>query len=105
VNNCWTAWFARNEQSLRLARFDRVASQALVREMDAVVRAGDLMDFLTVALVRMAQNGTPLIPCPTEGRPWNDNDSLTDLDRSRDKIFPRILEAQRTRAARETTPS
>jgi choline kinase len=84
-----------------LARFDAQAMHILAEELDAVVRGGGMMDFLTVALVRAADRGVALATCLTEGRPWNDNDSLADLDRSREKIFPRILESQRARSAQE----
>ena len=85
-----------------LARFDEDGTRILAEEMDKVVQRGGLMDFLTVAFEGMAARGVPLLPCPTEGRPWNDNDTLADLDRSREEIFPRIAAAQQARLAAES---
>ncbi len=76
-----------------LARLDSSASTALLQEMDAVTRAGGMMEFLTVALERLAARGIPLQVMPTNGRAWNDNDCLADLDRSRDGVFGRIQAA------------
>jgi pyruvate kinase len=81
-----------------LARFSRGAARKLFAEMDRVVKSGNLMAFLTVALEQLAARGTPLIPCPTERRPWADNDGLADLDHSREKVYPAIL-ARRKGAA------
>lgn len=81
-----------------LARFEASATKALLKEMDAVVRAGGMMDFLTVALERVAAQGVPLAAVPIGDRAWNDNDCLADLDRSRDSIFGRIQAAQHPQA-------
>ena len=74
-----------------LAKFGRRAARRLFTEMENVVKAGNLMAFLTVAFEQLAAHGLPLVPCPTEKRPWADNDGLADLDHSREKIYPAIL--------------
>ncbi len=80
-----------------LARFNRNAAQQLLQAMDSVVRTGDPMAFLTVALEKLALRGIALTEVPTHGRAWNDNDCLADLDRSRESVWPRILEANARR--------
>ena len=88
---------------LGIARFDGATTRRLCEAAEDVIKTGGMMDFLTVALEHLAAEGLELTPCWTEGRPWNDNDTLSDLDRSRESVFPRILEAQRRRdALRET---
>ncbi|MSR74821.1 MAG: hypothetical protein EXS14_05045 [Planctomycetes bacterium] len=79
-----------------LARLDAATATALLQEMDHVTRAGGLMEFLSVALERIAARGIRLQTVPTQGRAWNDNDCIADLDRSRDSIFGRIQAAQNT---------
>lgn len=82
-----------------LARFDATAARILHDEMDRVVKEGGMMEFLTRGFERLAARGVPLVPCPTQGRPWNDNDGLADLDRSRDVVWPRIVAAYAERDA------
>jgi choline kinase len=74
-----------------LARFGRRAARKLFTETDQVVKGGHFMAFLTVALEQLAAHGTALVPCPTEKRPWADNDGLADLDHSRERVYPAIL--------------
>jgi choline kinase len=80
-----------------LARFDAKAAHQLIQAVDARVKAGGLMDFITATFEAAAEAGLDLLPCPTQGRPWNDNDCLADLDRSRDKVFGEILAAHKVR--------
>jgi pyruvate kinase len=78
-----------------LARFSAKAARALLGEMDRLVKQGRLMSFLTEAVERLPHVGVPLLMCPTDKKPWGDNDGLADLEHSREKIFPRILAARR----------
>jgi|GEM_PF-1349586 pyruvate kinase len=80
-----------------LARFERSAAQLLQEAMDQVMRSSDPMAFLTVALEKLAAQGIALTEVPTQGRAWNDNDCLSDLDRSRESVYCRILEANARR--------
>lgn len=82
-----------------LARFDSRAAQKLFEAMDARVKSGGLMDFITATFETLAEGGLALTPCPTESRPWNDNDCLADLDVSRDRVFGEILAAHQARDA------
>ncbi len=81
---------------LGLARFSRRAARKLQTELDAIVKQGHMMAFLTLGLERLNEKGTPLIPCWTEGRPWADNDGLADLEHSREKVYPKILARRKT---------
>jgi len=94
-----------NGEFIGLARFDGRGMDLLMEEMSAVMRNGGLMDFLTVAMLRMSDRGLAIKSCMTDGRPWNDNDSLVDLERSRELVFPRIQQAQKAREASRTSPS
>ena len=62
------------------------------------MKSGNQMAFLTVAFEQLAARGGPLVPCPTEKRPWADNDGLADLDHSREKVYPAILARRKTPA-------
>lgn len=89
-----------------LARFSSRGMQRMLREMDEVIRGGGLMEFLTVTFESLARDGLCIVPCWVAGRPWNDNDTLADLERSRDAVFPAIILArQRPAAARRGPPS
>lgn len=81
-----------------LARFGARAARLLQQEMDAAVKHGRLMAFLTEAIEKLPARGVPLVASLTEGRPWADNDGLADLEHSREKIYPRILAARRAQA-------
>ncbi len=82
-----------------LMKVSTAAAAALVyQELEAVVQEGDHMAFVTRALERLASRGVPIHICHTQDRPWGDNDCLADLTRSRETIFPRILEAHRRAA-------
>jgi pyruvate kinase len=84
-----------NGEFIGLARFDRTVAPLLFAEMEAVVKEGRIGEFLTVAFERIAARGVDILPVWTQGRPWNDNDGLSDLDRSRDLVYPAILAASR----------
>jgi pyruvate kinase len=89
-----------------LARFDAAATRRLHAALDERIKAGGLMDFLTASFAPLHRSGLHLVACPTHGRPWNDNDCLADLDRSRDTVFPAIAAAHAERdAARATVRS
>ncbi len=87
-----------------LARFDAASTVLLSEEMESIVKEGRTMEFLTVALERLAARGVRLAPTYTHGRPWNDNDCLADLNRSRDVAFPSILAAHSERERAHATP-
>lgn len=80
-----------------LGRFEATATQKLYEAMDARIKAGGMMDFITSTFEGLADSGLDITPCSTESRPWNDNDCLADLDLSRDKVFGEILAAHRAR--------
>lgn len=86
-----------------LARFDSTGAVALYEECERIVKEGHFQEFLTTAFERLAARGLLIQPCLTLGRPWNDNDGLTDLDRSRDSVFPKIMAAQKARREAGTT--
>ncbi|MEE2713004.1 MAG: pyruvate kinase [Planctomycetota bacterium] len=88
-----------------LARFDAKATRQLIDSIDARVKAGGLMDFITATFEAVTEAGIDLLPCPTQGRPWNDNDCLADLDRSRDIVFGEILAAHKARDEAPTAAS
>ena len=80
-----------------LARFEASATRQLYDAMDARIKSGGMMDFITSTFEGLAQSGLTITPCATERRPWNDNDCLADLDRSRDTVFGEILAIHRAR--------
>jgi len=80
-----------------LARLEGSATRRLVDAIDARIKNGGLMDFITATFEQLAGSGLDLTPCPTSDRPWNDNDCLADLERSRDRVFGEILRAQASR--------
>jgi hypothetical protein len=76
-----------------LAKLTAIGTHALMEEMGSVVRGGGLMEFLTVTFEPLVSRGLRIIPHYLRGRAWNDNDTLSDLERSRDQVFSRILGA------------
>ena len=82
-----------------LIKATKAGAALLWKEIDQLVREGDLMAFITLAIERLADRGTPIRTVFTNGRAWADNDTLADLERSREKVYPRIREARSARAA------
>jgi pyruvate kinase/choline kinase len=76
-----------------LAKLTAKGTQLLMTEMESVVRSGHLMEFLTVTFETLHRKGLSIRPCYLSGRAWNDNDTLTDLERSRDDVYAKILKA------------
>lgn len=79
-----------------LAKLTPRGARILWDELDETVRQNDMMAFLSEVLGRIAAKGTPINVCYTQGRAWNDNDTLDDLSRSRESVYPRIREARST---------
>ena len=77
-----------------MARFSSRGMRMVADQMDAVMRKGRLMDFLTVTFEPLSKANLDLVPCMTDGRAWNDNDTLHDLEYSRDVVWNRILAAE-----------
>jgi pyruvate kinase len=77
-----------------LAKLSERGARRLGRELELMAREGRHMAFLTEALERLAEQGEAIDIQLTQGRPWADNDTLTDLGISRERVFPRIREAR-----------
>ena len=52
--------------------------------------------YLTEAFERLAARGVPIRAVFTAGRAWSDNDNLSDLQSSRENVYPRIRDAPDT---------
>jgi len=72
----------------------------LWNELDEMIRKGEMTAYLTEAFERLAARGLPVRAVFTDGRAWSDNDNLTDLETSRERVYPRIREARAAITAR-----
>ena len=75
-----------------MAKFSKRGADLLFREIDKIVKEGNLMAFLCHALERLAKNKVKLNILHTDSRPWSDNDCLPDLRKTRNDIYPAICE-------------
>jgi choline kinase len=77
-----------------LAKLTRTGAHRLWEEIDGLVRAGNMTAYLTEAFERLSARGVPIRAVFTAGRAWSDNDNLSDLQTSRESVYPRIRDAR-----------
>ena len=77
-----------------LAKITRRGSRRLWRELGSIARENEMMVFLSEIFQRLAFDDYEIRVCNLGGRPWNDNDTLADLGRSRETVFPLIRESK-----------
>ncbi|MFH1888568.1 MAG: pyruvate kinase [Candidatus Omnitrophota bacterium] len=71
-----------------IAKFNRWGANILINEMDKIVRESDLKIYLMEAFEHLAAKGYRLNIEDITGLPWNDNDTIYDLNLTRDKVLP-----------------
>jgi len=79
-----------NGEFIGMAKFSKEGSRMFIEEAEKIIRAGNLMSFITLPIEEMIKKGVKVEVCPTKGRPWNDNDNLPDLEKTRKSIYPGI---------------
>jgi pyruvate kinase len=77
-----------------LAKLTRTGARRLWEEIDGLIRAGNMTAYLTEAFERLGARGVPIRAVFTAGRAWSDNDNLSDLQTSRESVYPRIRDAR-----------
>ncbi|MDD4939902.1 MAG: pyruvate kinase [Candidatus Omnitrophica bacterium] len=73
-----------------LAKVSARGAKILHEEMDSIIREGKLMSFLTEAFENLSNKRYALGYLETKGRPWSDNDTLSDLKFTQREVFPSI---------------
>ncbi len=81
-----------NGEFIGLAKITRKGSKILWDHLGRNVREENMLCFLSEVFEQIASSGVEIRACLTNGRAWNDNDNLSDLGVSREKIYPRIRE-------------
>jgi len=73
-----------------IAKFNRWSAGLLVNEMDNIIREGNLWTYLMEAFEHLVSKGYSLDVENIRGFLWNDNDTIYDLRKTKEKIIPGI---------------
>lgn len=73
-----------------IAKFNRWSAGLLVNEMENIIREGNLWTYLMEAFEHLVSQGCNLNIENIHGLLWNDNDTIYDLKKTKEKIIPGI---------------
>jgi choline kinase len=82
-----------------IAKLTRYGARQLWEEIDGLIRAGNMTAYLTEAFERLGARGVSINTIFTAGRGWSDNNNLSDLQISRESVYPRIRDASAARTS------
>jgi len=73
-----------------MAKFSRLGAILLINEMEKIIKKGDFKAFLVYAFEQLVMKGIEINILDIENFKWNDNDTLDDLRKTREFIYPEI---------------
>jgi len=73
-----------------MAKFSRLGAILLINEMENIIKKGNFKAFLVYAFEQLVKKGVKINILDIGNLNWNDNDTLDDLKKTREFIYPKI---------------
>lgn len=79
-----------------IAKFNRQGAALLSNEMDSIMKERGFKTYLMTAFERLVQKNVELNIEKINGHLWSDNDTIYDLNRTKEEIYPAIKKRLKT---------